>query len=50
MFKIRLKPSIFSIEKISHDLLNKKRNITLNNNQLSSTNTFIQEKKYHQII
>ena len=44
MSLVRLKPPIFSIEKISNDLLNKKRNITLNNNQLTSPNSFIQEK------
>ena len=43
MSKIKLKQPIFSIEKINNNLLNKKRNITLNN-QLSSTSSFIQEK------
>jgi hypothetical protein len=54
MSKIKLKQPIFSIEKINNNLLNKKRNITLNNNQLTSANSFIQEKNleknYHQII
>ena len=50
MSLIKLKPQIFSIEKISNDLLNKKRNITFNNNQLSSPNSFIQEKNIEKKI
>ena len=50
MSKIKLKPQIFTIEKISNDLLNKKRNITFNNNQLSSPNSFIQEKNIEKKI
>ena len=46
MSKIKLIQPIFSIEKINNNLLNKKRNITLNNNQLSSTSSFIQEKNF----
>ena len=48
MSKTKLKQPIFSIEKINNNLLNKKRNITLNNNQLTSTNSFIQEKKFEK--
>jgi hypothetical protein len=50
MSKIKLKQPIFSIEKINNNLLNKKRNITLNNNQLTSTNSFIhiQEENFEK--
>ena len=48
MLKTKLKQQIFSIEKINNNLLNKKRNITLNNNQLTSADSLIREKNFEK--